>query len=104
VPSSCTFVVLHWRGLLRRFVLRSYLFAMSGSTREPPITIVVVSKRHGGCANGVQRWSWLWLPTCVPGFATFAMDGSAEGGERCLHPYEKGGSTWRLVLVVRERP
>jgi len=84
------FVVLHWQGQLCRFVLRSYLFAMSVSTWELPMTIVVVSTRHGGCANGGCPEVVVVVVTACPDSLLSRWDGSAAGGGRCLDPYERG--------------
>ena len=85
--SSCTFVVLHWRGQLRRVVLMPYVFAKSVLTLELLITIMVVSKRHRGCANGGCPKVVVDVVTACPDLLLSRWDGLAEGGRRAMLAY-----------------
>ena len=79
------------------------MFAMSVSIREPLIPIVVVSKRHGDCANGECPEVVVPVVTACPDSLLLRWDGSVEDDGRRLHPYEREGGTRGLVLVVCER-
>ena len=69
------------------------------STRELLITIVVVSKRHGGCADGGRGCGY-----CVPRFATFAMGWfSADACIPMRAEVALGGKISRYVCSDSER-